>query len=98
MSATRAALSAGVGLLLSDRLHGGKRHKVGLTLIVLGALTTLPAAIFVRQGLRQNEALATVTYRWISRTPAGNEKAKSHDLLHADARGLGARDERGTRT
>jgi len=28
----------------------------------------------------QKEALATVTYRWISRTPAGNEMAKSHDL------------------
>lgn len=28
----------------------------------------------------RNEALATVTYRWISRTPAGNETAAKHDL------------------
>ena len=53
--ATRAALAAGVGLLLSDRLRGGKRRKVGLTLIALGALTTLPAAIFVRQGFRRED-------------------------------------------
>jgi len=53
--ATRAALAAGVGLLLSDRLRGNKRRKVGLTLIALGALTTLPAAIFIRQGFRREE-------------------------------------------
>jgi hypothetical protein len=33
--ATRAALAAGVGLLLSDRLRGGRRRQVGLTLIAL---------------------------------------------------------------
>ena len=53
--ATRAALAAGVGLLLSDKLRRGKRRKVGLTLIALGALTTLPAAIFVRQGFRKED-------------------------------------------
>ena len=53
--ATRAALAAGVGLLLSDKLRRGKRRKVGLTLIALGALTTLPAAIFVRQGFRRED-------------------------------------------
>jgi len=53
--ATRAALAAGVGLLLSDKLRRGKRRKVGLTLIALGELTTLPAVIFVRQGFRREE-------------------------------------------
>ena len=52
---TRAALAAGVGLLLSDRLSGGKRRKVGLTLIAVGAITTLPAAIFVRRGFRRED-------------------------------------------
>jgi hypothetical protein len=52
---TRAALAAGVGLLLSDRLRRGKRRKVGLTLIAVGALTTLPAAMFVRQGFRRED-------------------------------------------
>jgi hypothetical protein len=52
---TRAALAAGVGLLLSDRLRRGKRRKVGLTLIAVGVLTTLPAAMFVRQGFRRED-------------------------------------------
>ena len=59
--ATRAALAAGVGLLLSDRLRGGKRRQIGLTLIALGALTTLPAAIFVRQGFRREDRERQVT-------------------------------------
>jgi hypothetical protein len=58
--ATRAALAAGVGLLLSDRLRRGKRRQVGLTLIALGAITTLPAAIFVRQGFRREDRVRQV--------------------------------------
>ena len=53
--ATRGALGLGVGLLLSDRLRRGKRRKVGLTLVAVGALTTLPAVIFVRQGFRRED-------------------------------------------
>jgi len=55
---TRAVLAAGAGLLLAERLRGDKRRRVGLTLVALGALTTLPAVIVVRKGFeRQSEKL-----------------------------------------
>ena len=50
--ATRAALGVGIGLLLSDRLPPERRRTLGLTLIGVGAATTLPAAIAVRRGLK----------------------------------------------
>jgi hypothetical protein len=42
--ATRAALGAGIGLLLADRL-GHRKRKLGATLVALGALTTIPAVV-----------------------------------------------------
>ncbi|HEY1252072.1 MAG TPA: DUF5335 family protein [Thermoanaerobaculia bacterium] len=42
--ATRAALGAGVGLLASQNLCRRTRQRVGLGLLILGALTTAPAA------------------------------------------------------
>jgi hypothetical protein len=48
--ATRAALGAGIGLLLADRLCRKTRRGVGLTLVTLGALTTIPAAMAVFGG------------------------------------------------
>ena len=50
--ATRAALGVGIGLLLSDRLPPARRRTLGLTLIGVGAATTLPAAIAVLRGLK----------------------------------------------
>ncbi len=44
---TRAALGAGVGLLLSERFHRKTRRCVGSVLVALGALTTIPAAFAV---------------------------------------------------
>ena len=44
---TRAALGAGLALLLSDRLSRDQRRAVGLTLFLVGALTTIPLAINV---------------------------------------------------
>jgi len=41
---TRAALGAGLALLLSDRLNRDQRRAVGLTLFLVGALTTIPIA------------------------------------------------------
>jgi hypothetical protein len=40
---TRAALAAGIGLLWSTRLTESRRRAVGLTLVALGAVTTIPA-------------------------------------------------------
>jgi hypothetical protein len=41
---TRAALGAGLALLLSDRLGRGERRAVGWTLFLVGAVTTIPLA------------------------------------------------------
>ena len=51
--ATRAALGAGVALLLADRL-GRRKRGVGKTLFALGALTTIPA-VFTLLGARRTE-------------------------------------------
>jgi hypothetical protein len=42
---TRALLGAGVGLLVSDKLARKQRRAVGVTLVGLGALTTIPAIL-----------------------------------------------------
>jgi hypothetical protein len=42
--ATRAALAGGVGLLVSGKLSARVRRAVGLALVTLGAVTTIPAA------------------------------------------------------
>ena len=41
--ATRAALGAGIGLILSGKLPGNVRQRLGIGLVTLGALTTIPA-------------------------------------------------------
>lgn len=49
--ATRAALAAGLGLLLADRLSWPRRRAVGLALVGVGVTTTIPLAQWV---LRRN--------------------------------------------
>jgi hypothetical protein len=44
LAGTRAALGAGVGLLLSSRLAAARRRTVGWTLFAIGATTTFPLA------------------------------------------------------
>jgi hypothetical protein len=44
IAGTRAALGAGLALLLGDRLDSKPRRAVGWTLLAVGALTTLPLA------------------------------------------------------
>lgn len=61
--ATRAALGVGIGLLLSDRLPAERRRTLGLTLVAIGAATTLPAAVAVIRGRRASAQLRE------SRTP-----------------------------
>ena len=48
--ATRAALAAGVGLLVSSRIPESRRRAIALTLISIGAATTIPAAMAVFRG------------------------------------------------
>jgi hypothetical protein len=47
LAGTRAALGAGVGLLLSERLCREQRQAVGWTLLVIGLITTIPLALEV---------------------------------------------------
>jgi len=47
LAGTRAALGAGVGLLLSERLGREQRQAVGWTLLVIGLITTIPLALEV---------------------------------------------------
>jgi hypothetical protein len=47
IAGTRAALGAGLGLLLADRLPQGQRRAVGWTLLLIGGLSTIPLAFEV---------------------------------------------------
>jgi hypothetical protein len=50
--ATRAALGVGIGLLLAGRLPDERRRLVGMSLVALGATSTIPAVIALKRGLR----------------------------------------------
>ena len=45
IAGTRAALGAGVALLLADKLSASSRRAVGITLVAIGLVTTIPAAL-----------------------------------------------------
>ena len=49
--ATRAALAFGAGLLVSGKLPEAQRRAIGLTLVALGAVSTIPAVAIVRRQL-----------------------------------------------
>lgn len=46
---TRAALAAGIALLVSPRLKHSARRAAGLTLLGIGGITTIPAARIFRR-------------------------------------------------
>ena len=50
IAGTRAALGAGIGLLVADRLSREQRRAVGWTLVAVGAITTIPLAAEVLFG------------------------------------------------
>ncbi|HKC54959.1 MAG TPA: hypothetical protein VKC35_02510 [Vicinamibacterales bacterium] len=54
--ATRAALAAGIGLLLADRIPESRRRAIALTLVSIGAATTIPAAMAVFRGRKDKAA------------------------------------------
>jgi len=45
IAVTRAALGAGIGLLLADRLDRNVRKGAGFALLLVGAITTIPLVI-----------------------------------------------------
>jgi hypothetical protein len=52
--ATRAMLGVGIGLLLSERLPNNRRA-IGLTLVTIGAATTVPAIMAVLRARNQRK-------------------------------------------
>jgi hypothetical protein len=59
VAGTRAALGAGLGLLLADRLSEDQRRAVGWTLFLTGALSTIPLAFEVFGGHRLSAFLGS---------------------------------------
>ena len=47
IAGTRGMLGAGAGLLLADRLNDDQRRAIGWTLLIIGAVSTIPLAIEV---------------------------------------------------
>ena len=47
IAGTRGMLGAGLGLLLAGRLSGDQRRAIGWTLVLVGAVTTIPLAMLV---------------------------------------------------
>jgi len=52
IAGTRAAAGAGLGLLLGNRLSPEQRRAVGWTLLIVGAVSTIPLAFEVLGGQR----------------------------------------------
>jgi hypothetical protein len=50
IAGTRAALGAGIGLLIADRLNNDQRKAIGWTLVAVGVLSTVPLAAHVLLG------------------------------------------------
>jgi hypothetical protein len=47
IAGTRGALGAGIALLVGDKLSAEQRRSVGWTLLLVGAISTIPLAIDV---------------------------------------------------
>jgi hypothetical protein len=55
VAGTRALLGAGLGLLLADRLPDDRRRAIGWTLLLVGAVTTVPLAFDVLGNSRSDD-------------------------------------------
>jgi hypothetical protein len=56
--ATRAALAAGIGLLVAGRYPADRRRVIGSVLVAVGAVATIPALMTVVRGLRRSKRRA----------------------------------------
>ena len=77
--ATRAALGFGVGLLMADRLPSARRRALGRIFVMIGVLTTIPAARALVGTLRNR-----------NRDQAGDLSAAGRSAVGHDARMVGA--------
>jgi len=53
VAATRAMIGAGIGMLVAERLPADRRRALALTLIGIGAASTVPALMAVFRQTRQ---------------------------------------------
>ena|SRR5436190_19433432 len=58
---TRAALAFGLGLLAASRIPEGRRKRIGLTLLGIGAATTIPAIRMLRRSRVADETAEAPT-------------------------------------
>ena len=73
IAGTRAALGAGLGLLLSDRLTESQRRAIGWTLVMVGAISTIPLAFEVFGGDRLGSSRMPRASPWDYRLPTERE-------------------------
>jgi hypothetical protein len=66
IAGTRAALGAGIALLLADRLNDDQRRGVGWTLVAVGAITTVPILIQLLSEQRDSPMRADTSSRRLS--------------------------------
>ena len=60
--ATRAMLAAGLALVFGGRLAPDQRRRLGLTLVAIGAATTVPAAWWLSGSLGRHRPSQGVEY------------------------------------
>ena len=56
IAGTRAALGFGAGLLLSNKIPKSRRRKLGISLVAIGAATTIPAIRAIRAARRDDKS------------------------------------------
>jgi hypothetical protein len=58
IAGTRAALGAGLGLILAEKFNHREQKKVGWTLLAIGAITTVPIIVNVLRKGKESTKLA----------------------------------------
>jgi len=59
VAGTRGMLGAGIGLLAADKLPDRERRAVGLTLLLVGLVTTIPLALEIFRKRTEEESPAS---------------------------------------
>lgn len=77
---TRIMLGLGVGLLVAGRLPDDRRRTIGLTLVAIGAATTVPAVI----SLRRSRTRIRKSLRGHSSTDPGSPSAPIEQIRPTD--------------
>lgn len=67
IAGTRAMLGAGAGLLLADRLNDTQRKAIGWTLLIVGAVSTVPLVMEVLSKRHDDKAKVEKEYNELMR-------------------------------